>query len=161
MITTDLNTQIQEAWIAALTEYVALNPVGEGSMIPNLIDVIRQVRTHHLTREAKNETFRSKVYEDIRNIPAFYTLFMSAATTFNLALPDQYAAIEFFSQRCEVYKVSSNVVDNGVLGSKAPPEALTTILKENPWLFMLLYASTQERITVATLASNGYKGSTK
>ena len=86
---------------------------------------------------------------------------MSAATTFNLALPDLYKSIEFFAMGCEVYKSSSNVVDAAVLGSKAPLEALTTILKENPWLFMILYASTQERLTVTTLAANGYKGNPK
>lgn len=146
---------LQEAWRAALEEFLVVTPVGEKALWANLQQVIFNIRYHSLLREGKNEVFVKKVYNDIRNIPDFYAAVMSMATAFNLELADTVGAIKFFCQRASVYTPSTNVVDNLTLGRKAPVEALEKILGDNPWLFMLCFASTQERLTLRVLAESG------
>jgi hypothetical protein len=154
-MTTRLTDSIRHAWMEGLEEFITLNPVGEKSMLANLIQVITNIRIHQLLREGKNESFVRRVYDDIRNIPEFYTLLMSATTSFMQELDDVGAAINHFCFRTDLYNGKSNVVDATTLSRQAPVGALATILSENPWLFMLCVASTLERDTVTMLVKHG------
>lgn len=146
---------LQEAWRAALEEFLVITPTGDKSLVPNLQQVILNIRYHNLLREGKNEIFIKKVYNDIRNIPDLYSAVMSMSTAFNLELADVAGAIKFFCQRASVYTPATNVVDNLTLDRKAPVEALEKILGDNPWLFMLCFASTQERLTLRVMVESG------
>jgi hypothetical protein len=160
-MTTRLIDSIRHAWVEGLEEFLALNPVGEKSLLSNLIQVIANIRIHQLLREGKNESYIRRVYDDIRNIPEFYILLMSATSAFMLDLELPTDCVHYFCQRIEMYTDDSGVIDHTTLQRRAPTGTLAAILKENPWLFMLLVASTHERDTVATLAKAGIKGSTK
>lgn len=149
-----LTDSIRKAWMEGLEEFIALNPVGEKSMLPNLIQVISNIRVHQLLRESKNESFVRRVYDDIRNIPEFYLLLMSVTTSFLQELDDVGAAIKHFCFRTDLYNEKSNVVDATTIQRQAPVGALAAILTDNPWLFMLCVASTLERDTVTLLAKH-------
>lgn len=148
---------LQNAWRIGLTEFIAIDPVGEKSHLTSLFQVIANIRYHHLLREGKNESFVRRVYDDIRSIPDFYTKVMSAATTFNLTLGDMNGSIDYFCEHLELYSDKSNVVDNMTLSRKAPTEALKTILQQNQWLLMLLVGSVSETVSVAVVMETGRK----
>jgi len=148
---------IRQAWMEGLEEFLALNPVNDKSMLPNLVSAISNIRVHHLLREGKNESFIRRVYDDIRNIPDFYILFMSAVSAFMLQLEQPAAAIDYFCNRIELYTDKSGIIDHTTLSRRAPTGTLKAILSENPWLFMLLVASTHERDTVSMLVKHGLK----
>jgi hypothetical protein len=150
-----LTDSIRKAWVEGLEEFIALNPVGEKSMLTNLIQVITNIRVHHLLREGKNESFVRRVFDDIRNIPEFYILLMSATTSFMQELDDVTGAINHFCFRTDMYNTKSNVVDTTTLSRQAPVGSLAAILTDNPWLFMLCAASTLERDTVGVLVKHG------
>lgn len=151
--------QLQAAWMAAVDEFIAINPDGPKSMLSNLVTVIKKIRDTQLIIEAKNELFVRHIYGDIRNIQDLHILVMSMTTTFMSELAEPVAALDYFCYRAMPYTEKSNVVDNNTLSRKAPVGALGAILADNPWLFMLCFASTQERLTVTRLA--GIKGPTK
>ncbi|QBJ02730.1 hypothetical protein MZD04_gp204 [Pseudomonas phage Psa21] len=153
-MTDRLIDSIRQAWVEGLEEFITLNPVGDKSLLPNLVDVIQKIRIHHLLREGKNESFVRQVYDNIRNLPEFYTLLMSATTSFTLQLDDIPQAVAYFISRVELYSDKSNVVDTTTIQRRAPTGALSTILLDNLWLFMLLVASTHERDTVTVLAKH-------
>uniref|UniRef100_A0AB39CCW6 Uncharacterized protein n=1 Tax=Pseudomonas phage RVTF4 TaxID=3236931 RepID=A0AB39CCW6_9VIRU len=148
---------LREAWRAGLVEFLSMDEVGEKSQLTNLLQVIRNVRYHNLLREGKNESFVRRVYDDIRNVPDFYLLFMSAATTFNLALGDIEGSLDYFCARVIQYSDKSNVVDQMTLSRRAPDTALKTILQQNQWLFMPLLASTLESVTIEVMLAMGRK----
>lgn len=150
-----LTDSIRKAWMEGLEEFIALNPVGPKSMLPNLVQVITNIRVHHLLRESKNESFVRRVYDDIRNIPEFYILLMSATTAFMQEIDDVKGAVNHFCFRTDMYTDKSNVVDATTLHRQAPTGTLAAILADNPWLFMLCVASTLERDTVTVLAKHG------
>ncbi|WDS62239.1 hypothetical protein [Pseudomonas phage D6] len=156
-MTQPLIDSIRRAWVEGLEEFLSTDPVGGKSLLPNLTAVIGNIRIHQLLREGKNESYVRRVYDDIRNIPDFYTLFMSAVSAFMLQLDQPHAAMEYFSNRVEVYTDKSGVVDATTLSRRAPTGTLLAILTENPWLFMLLVASTHERDTIAVLVKHGLK----
>jgi hypothetical protein len=161
-MTVRLIESIRNAWVEGLEEFLALNPTGEKSLLPNLVQVISNIRIHQLLREGKNESFIRRVYDDIKNIPDFYNILMSSTSAFMLELEYPLSdCITFFTQRIEMYSDKSNVVDHVTLSRRAPTGTLTTILSENPWLFMLLVASTHERDTIRTLIEHGIKGANK
>lgn len=149
---------IQKAWEAALDEFIALNPSGEKSMLNNLTEVIKKIRHRNLLREGKDATFIRDVYNDVRNLQDFYLLVMSMATTFCLELPDYAEAISYFCNRASIYTVNSGIVDQDSIQRKASVETMIKILTDNPWLFMLCVASTQERLSVLRLAHVALRG---
>lgn len=146
---------LQNAWRAGLVEFVSLDPVGEKSQLSNLLQIIKNIRHHSLLREGKNESFVRRVYDDLRNIPEFYLQYMSAATTFNLALGDIEGSIEYLTKRVIQYSDKSNVIDKNTLSLRAPNEALGTILQQNQWLFMAIVGSLSERVTLDVLMELG------
>lgn len=151
-------TQIEEleaAWRAALTEFIALDPLDEKSQFDSLMLVIRNIRFHQLLREAKNDSFVRRVYDDIRPIPEFFSAVMSAATTFNMNIANLPQTIQWFAERAELYTDKSAVVDTTMLSRRAPRTALTTLLEQNPWLLMLLVGSTLERVTIEVTLATG------
>lgn len=148
---------LRDAWRVGLTEFISTDVIGEKSQLSNLFLVIKNIRYHNLLREGKNETFIRKVYDDIRNVPDFYVQLMSAATAFNLMLPDQVGAVEYFLERAIVYSADSAIVDKDTLERRAPDTALKSIVQKNLWLFMLLVASTLEQVTLEVVVANGRK----
>lgn len=149
--------ELTEAWLGAVDEFLALNPSGEKSLVSNLAVVIKKIRDQHLLQEAKNEQFVKLVYNEIRNIQDFYNIIMSMASAFMMNINNIDDAIGYFCRRVDLYSPKSGIVDTGLLERRAPDMTLATILGQNPWLFMLCYASTQERLTVVRMA--GIKGS--
>lgn len=155
-MTPTLIENLENAWRVGLAEFISQDPMDkEKSYLTSLLGVVANVRIHNLLREGKPESFVRRVYDDIRGVPNFYLQYMSAATTFMLALENPEETMQLFCKRVELYTDKSTVVDNTTLQRKAPTTALTDILSKNPWLFMACVGSTLERATIEVLVANG------
>lgn len=147
---------IRNAWVEGLEEFLSLSPVAEKSLTPNLLQVIANIRLYDLLREGKAESFVRRVYDDIRSLPDFHHMFMSATTTFVTQLDDVDKAIDYFCARVDVYTENTQIVDSNLKARRAPTGALATLLKDNLWLFMVLVASVHNRDTIAVMVRNGF-----
>lgn len=155
-MTTPLIESIRHAWREALREFIALSPVGEKSLVGNLLEVITSIRTHQLLREGKPESIVRRVFNDVRNVLDFYLIVMSVATTFKSQIEDYEAAISHLTNSFNLYAEDSSVVDKATLQKRAPNGAINGILSDNHWLVMLFAASLHSRDTLTVLLESGY-----
>lgn len=149
--------QMREAWVSALDELV--NSTDNNHLVLHrIIELVDELRRSTQLTQLQPKRMVTMCWDSIRGSDTeMYNAVMTMATVFSLELDSVYGAIEHFIRAAIPYDPKSSIVDKATLDRTPSISELDQVLKENVWLFMLMFGATQFRVTNRFMIGAGLK----
>lgn len=145
-----LNNQLKEALVEALNE---LFNAEDEAHADGLIDIITEIRGDTNLIMYADKYVETNVWKKLRSTTSYIQTLMSTTATFVQCIDDIDDAIKHCVPGFIPFTNSTGIVDDETITKAAELGELEKTLKDNYWLFFLMYAATNMRVVNQFLAS--------
>ena len=139
----DLNNQMNNALVEALSE---LFEAEDEAHAQGLVTIITEIRGDTNLIMFADKYVETNVWKKLREKTSYIQTVMATTATFVQCIDDIDVAIKRFVPGFVPFTNATAIVDNETIEKAAEHDELITILKNNYWLFFLMYAATNMRI---------------
>lgn len=134
-----MNVSIREAMVEAIHEIAASSTQ---SILADFIDLIKTIREELILTYMADKYVELHIWPVVRKNIELTKALINATTNFTLAIEDLEGAIKEFANKAVCFTNNSLIIDDDLMGKSVSQAELEKTLRDNTWLFFLLFCST-------------------
>lgn len=145
----EANQQMRAALIEAIHELFLSEDLNHST---KLIEVFDSIRSDLNLIMMDSKYVERYVWEKLRTPASMLQTVISTTATFLQGVDNIDSVIDQLVPRLIPFTASSMIVDDETIGKAVDHQLLAKILKDNYWLFFVIYATTNMRVVLETAA---------
>lgn len=145
----EANQQMRAALVEAIHELFLSEDRAHST---KLIEVFDGIRSDLNLIMMDSKYIEKYVWEKLRSPASMQQTLISTTATFLQGVDEIDSVIEQMVPRLVPFTASSMIVDDETIGKAVEHNELVKILKDNYWLFFVIYATTNMRVVLETAA---------